>query len=111
MFGRGVLWIHIHSVTPRDTSRSHIDPGAATNDPATHRVVDIDTLTLDEVTVGIDWWAKFYGLSVWYVRGMVLKGTDPRIPPPLDIPGRDYRWRKSDVIAFVGNIPTVKAGG
>lgn len=60
-------------------------------------------LTIDDVTVNVEWWATFWGLSRWSIRGMVAGGTDPRMPPPLPIPG-PYRWLRSTAIAHIESL-------
>lgn len=58
--------------------------------------------------VDTDWWAETLGISIYTVRGIAARvaagGDDPRIPPPLDVPG-PYRWRRSDALAHIAAIP------
>lgn len=62
-----------------------------------------DTLTIDDLTVGIEWWAAFWKISKWHAYGIVAGGNDSRIPPPLGIPG-PMRWLRASALAYVEGL-------
>lgn len=56
-------------------------------------------------TVGIGFWAEFYGTTTTMISDLVRKGRrgrgwDARLIPPLAIPGH-ARWRRADAMAHV----------
>lgn len=62
-----------------------------------------DQLTIDDLTVGIEWWATFWNISKWRAYGIVAGGNDRRIPPPLAIDG-PMRWLRASALAYVEGL-------
>jgi hypothetical protein len=64
-------------------------------------------------TVGLSFWADFYGTTTTTISDLVRKGRrgrgwDARLIPPLDIPGH-ARWRRVDAIAHVQSLKSEAA--